>query len=191
MDNTHNPNCPYCKGTGEIKAVAETVSQISYYECFGNGNMGAVAIRTESMVSMTVNTQLPADMVEEIKLKAEGYATITAHIPKGVPISHHDAHVWCRNDYEAGATEYATKLHECDKTNKALEETNRGLMEENESLTNQLKNQSHVHKDNMILLKQENEKARTILEKFISRHESDTMSWEFINEIKSFLNGTK
>jgi uncharacterized coiled-coil protein SlyX len=75
------------------------------------------------------NTQLPADMVEEIKLKAEGYATITAHIPKGVPISHHDAHVWCRNDYEAGATEYATKLHQCDKANKALEEANRGLVE--------------------------------------------------------------
>jgi hypothetical protein len=74
---------------------------------------------------MNDKTQLPADVLEEIKMKAEGYATITAHIPKGVPISHNDAHLWCRIDYEAGATEYATKLHqvqqEVERRNKLLE----------------------------------------------------------------------
>jgi hypothetical protein len=62
MHNTHDPNCPYCNGTGEIKTVAETVNQIIYYECVGNGNMGAIAIRTESTVSMPTDTQLPAEV---------------------------------------------------------------------------------------------------------------------------------
>jgi hypothetical protein len=131
---------------------------------------------------MTNDTQLPAEVHAEALAKAKDYMSIT---------NGNAYETGKRNGFYDGYIACAIKLHECDKANKALEETNRGLTEENESLTNQLKNQSHVHKDNMILLKQENEKARTLLEKFISRHESDTMSWEFINEIKSFLNETK
>jgi hypothetical protein len=80
------------------------------------------------------------------------------------------------NKLRKGATEYATKLHHA--------------QQEIESLTNQLKGHAGVSNENMKLLQRENDKARTLLEKFISRHEAGLPPDRFIyNEIKTFLDG--
>lgn len=78
--------------------------------------------------------------------------------------------------YQKGKSLYATKLHQAEQ--------------EIESLTNQLKGHAGVSNENIKLLKQENEKARSLLEKFISRHEGGLLPDRFIyNEIKTFLDG--
>lgn len=71
---------------------------------------------------MTNNTQLPAEVLEEIKRKANQFVKHTCY--------QHEMSIG-RFSFEAGATEYATKLHQCDKSNSALEEANRGLVEQN------------------------------------------------------------
>lgn len=164
------------------------------------------------------NTQLPAEVVEEIKLKAEDYAN--KHI-NGRSKPYEWGIVFNAN--KAGATEYATKLHQA--------------QEEIESLTNQLKNYGKVSDENMKLLRQENERLQqwkaeasailnpildygqskeadiplgasvtsVVLERckkykeaidllgiFIKRHETGLLPDRFIyNDIKSFLDGQK
>jgi hypothetical protein len=114
--------------------------------------------------------------------------------------------------------EYASKLHYSEENNKVnlqeitnisnqLRENDDNLKEalkEIESLTNQLKNHGNISNENMKLLRQENEdkdlliemyntrhnKARTLLQKFISRHEAGLLPDRFIyDEIKQFLDG--
>jgi hypothetical protein len=125
------------------------------------------------------NTQLPADWAEEIKqcavrnIKTPGWGE-SVQIETGI----------------ACATEYATKQFQA--------------QQEIESLTNQLKNHGKVSDENMKMLRQENEDkdlliemynvryntARTLLQKFISRHEAGLLPDRFIyNEIKNFLDG--
>jgi hypothetical protein len=110
------------------------------------------------------NTQLPAEVVTEIHAKADVY----------IASSEDEGTEWAA--YVNGATEYAIKLHHAHQ--------------EIESLTNQLKGHAGVSNENIKLLKQENEKARSLLEKFISRHEGGLLPDRFIyNEIKTFLDG--
>jgi hypothetical protein len=86
--------------------------------------------------------------------------------------------LYAADKQNTGATEYATKLIRAEQ--------------EIESLTKQLKGHAGVSNENIKLLKQENEKARALLEKFISRHEAGLLPDRFIyNEIKQFLDGTK
>jgi hypothetical protein len=67
--------------------------------------------------------------------------------------------------YEADATEYATKLHKCDKANSALEETNRGINE-------QLK------------------ESKDLLIEVFQKHESGLLPDRFVyDKIKKFLYG--
>jgi hypothetical protein len=175
-----NPDCQYCKGTGEIKAVNETTSTVSYYHCFGDGAMSGTPIRTESTVSVTNNTQLPAEVVQSIKgdankvyNKLDDLAHEQDSYDFGLPMINRET-----GPIIEILTEYATKLHHA--------------QQEIESLTNQLKNHGKVSDENMKLLRQENEKARTLLQKFISRHEGGLLPDRFIyNEIKTFLDGTK
>lgn len=137
------PECPHCKGTGIVK------------------------------VEGLNNTQLPAEVVEEIKVKAESiYPLIMAHTHTDGP----------RSGFIKGATEYATKMQQA--------------QQEIESLTNQLKNHGKVAgEDKDLLIEMYNVKhntARTLLQKFISRHEAGLLPDMFIyNEIKTFLDGKK
>jgi glutaredoxin 2 len=124
------------------------------------------------------NTQLPAEVVEEIKAEAKSYAQNFTF-----------PHFWDEDNeefalpvveqvYEEIATEYATKLLQ--------------LEQEIESLTRQLKDHAAVSNENMKLLRQENQKARALLEKFIEKFDR-LYEWKngLYNEIKTFLDGTK
>jgi hypothetical protein len=88
------------------------------------------------------NTQLPAEVVDNIKSKAK---SLSGHSPDEDSTPFRNG---MYSGYITGATEYAP-------------------------------------------YKVKYETARALLEKFISLHEADRMSWEFITEIKTFLNGTK
>jgi hypothetical protein len=122
---------------------------------------------------MTNNTQLPAEVVADIKLSAKAFA-------RGMwPLeTNHEARQreYVAAVHEAGATEYASKLDQA--------------QQEIESLTNQLKNHSKVSDENMKLLRQENEKARTLLQKVVEKY-SRLYEWNsgIFNEIKQFLDG--
>jgi hypothetical protein len=73
-----------------------------------------------------MDNELPAEVVRSIWREAEKYAE-----DKVKTINEEHFNVY--NAYIAGATEYAIKLLQCDKTNSALEETNRGLIEHNKA----------------------------------------------------------
>lgn len=148
---------------------------------------------------MTNNTQLPAEVVHKIWFQAEEYAEEKV---KAINEEHFNVY----NAYIAGATEYASKLQfakeereilleEMTNLSSLLQEKDGKLQEaqqEIESLTNQLKGHANVSNENMKLLRQENEKGRTLLEKFISRHEAGLLPDRLLyNEIKDYLDGTK
>jgi hypothetical protein len=85
-------------------------------------------------------------------------------------------------------TQLPAEVRDRIKKRLQIEEKNRGLIEENKSL----KNQNPAYNDNKMLLRQKNDKARSLLEKFISRHEAGLLPDRFIyDEIKTFLDGTK
>lgn len=150
---------------------------------------------------MSNNTQLPDEMVEEVKKKAEAKTAIENERIIG-DSKDYGRRISYLDGYEAGcielATEYATKLH---IEQQAHEETRKSFkkqlnnrlhqaQQEIESLTNQLKGHATVSNENMKLLRQENESARTLLQKFISRHEAGLLPDRFIyDEIKQFLDG--
>jgi hypothetical protein len=113
------------------------------------------------------DTQLPAEVVEEIKAEAKSYAQNFTF-----------PHFWDEDNeefalpvveqvYEEIATEYATKLHDRDQKIALLTKARKS---ETEFI----------------------DKAIALLEKFISRHEAGLLPDRFIyNEIKTFLDGTK
>lgn len=124
------------------------------------------------------NTQLPAEVITQIKAdadktynKLDDLAHEQDSCDFGLPMINREI-----GPIVEILTEYATKLHVA--------------QQEIESLTNQLKDHASVSNENMKLLRQENEKARTLLQKFISRHEAGLLPDRFIyNEIKNFLDG--
>lgn len=114
---------------------------------------------------MSNNTQLPAEVREEIKTKAINYSIVLVEAKA----------------YQAGATEYAIKLHEAQQEIKALKgsiETHKRSYDARSKDYNELDEKFEI--------------AEELLKKFISRHEAGLLPDRFIyNDIKSFLDGTK
>jgi hypothetical protein len=122
---------------------------------------------------MTNNTQqLPAEVVAEIKNKATHYANLDVGDYAKLTPSKVDEWYQCREDYTAGATEYATKLHQVEQENKELKQ----------SLT--------ISEAACSVLNEQEKAACALLSKFISRHEAGLLPDRFIyEEIKTFLDG--
>lgn len=115
---------------------------------------------------MDKDTQLPTEILESIELKAEHEAALQFH-----PVYSPDQNTACRICYRNGAKEYATKLLLAQQENK------------------ELKDQIEKY---VLDGRDKDFKARTLLEKFISRHEAGLLPDRFIyQEIKTFLDGKK
>lgn len=136
---------------------------------------------------MSNNTQLPAELAEQIKTRA---SYISGHSPDEDSTPFRNG---MYSGFISGATEYATKLIQCDKANSALEEKNRGLEEENNKLKDQIEKYVLDGRDKEF-------KGRTLLEKIYEFHghapylDKSTGNWlskEIFTEIKTFLDGTK
>jgi len=172
---------------------------------------------------MSNNTQLPAEALDIIIQQSKEYAK-KLQWPSTWSTDRRDgAKEDAANDWQAGATEYATKLHmeqEDNKINideiKNLSTALRGKDAKLHQAEQEIKELKQWKSEATELLNpileygqskeagiplgqsitdtvlercKQFDAARALLEKFISRHESDTMSWEFINEIKTFLDG--
>jgi DNA repair ATPase RecN len=130
------------------------------------------------------NTQLPAEVISEISNKAETLYNQLDSLAReydqheyGLPyVENRTWHI------EAMLTEYATKLHQA-------EQECASKLHDADKKIRSLSSAFATHKRTHDRISEELSAARILLEKFISRHEADTMSWEFINEIKSFLDG--
>jgi hypothetical protein len=123
------------------------------------------ALIEQYKAEITTNTQLPAEVLEDINVKAEIYANVQ-HGSKDkftpAPASWEDS----RDDYIAGATEYATNLHQAGKDRQyAYEEMTKARSCFND--------------------------ARTLLEKLVSNKHAFILPQQIENEIKTFLDGTK
>lgn len=139
------------------------------------------------------NTQLPAEVLEEIKLKAEEYAN--RHIN-----GRSQPEVWeiVFKANEAGATEYASKLHQVEQENAQLKQwkaeastllkpiLDYGQSKEanfplGESITTTVLERCKKH-----------DTASTLLKKVVEKY-GHLYEWNsgIINEIKTFLDGTK
>jgi hypothetical protein len=64
---------------------------------------------------MNKDTQLPAEVLADIELKAEHEAALQFH-----PVYSPDQNTACRICYRNGAKEYATKLHQEQQENQRL-----------------------------------------------------------------------
>lgn len=140
------------------------------------------------------NTQLPAEVLEEIKTRSFEINTIEPVILQGerIDINYIKRAVWLE-----GATEYAIKLHQA---KQEIDQLKRWKMEAVELLT---PIHAYVHKHieaplgccnvKLVLDRCKHfEQACTLLEKFISRHEAGLLPDRLLyNEIKSFLDGEK
>jgi len=114
------------------------------------------------------NTQLPAEVTRQIEQQAHD-ATCALFSP-----NNYDEFIAYRSGHEAGATEYATKLQ--------------FAKEEREILLEEMSNQSNLlqEKDRNLAA------ARTLLEKLYTHYMTGHIAKEeLINEIKTFLDGTK
>lgn len=125
---------------------------------------------------MEKNTQLPAEVTEEIKLNAEDFAN--KHINgRAQP----DAWEIVFKSHETAATAYATKLHEANETIKVLTYDN-----------NKLKGEAEVYKIAVEELKRQNDKLkekatgwRPLLEEVLSKPATHTL----LEKIKKYLYG--
>jgi hypothetical protein len=113
------------------------------------------------------NTSLPAEVVEQINKEAENYATIQWGDPaKFPPVD--TMHINRENsidDYKAGATEYATKLHEA---NAALKD----------------------YSDIIDRMEKEGAEMKRLLREVFMKHESGLLPDRFVyDKIKKFLYG--
>ena len=142
---------------------------------------------------------LPQETIDKIEKDAEHYANVQ-WTDKGKHIGHSQSDKWdqSKEDYEAGATEYVNKLHQA---NQEIAQLKRWKMEATELLTpileyGQSKEAGIPLGESITVVVLERCKqahtARTLLEKFISRHEAGLLPDRFIYEqIKTFLDGTK
>ena len=104
-----------------------------------------------------MDNQLPAEVENEIWEKAKAYARMHGRKEIG----------YYSLNWQAGATEYAIKLHECQ-----LEIKDKDFLIE--------------------MYKMRHDTYRTLLEKVISRHEGGLLPDQLLyNEIKTFLDGSK
>lgn len=127
------------------------------------------------------NTQLPTEVVKEIKAKATAY--MHAEV-KGMTADEELQPHHLKYAHEAGATEYASKLHFSEESNRInldeignlsrlIEEKDNKLQQaqqEIESLTSQLKNHSKVSDENTKLLRQESEDKDLLIEMYNVKH---------------------
>lgn len=134
------------------------------------------------------NTQLPAEVVEEIKNKANSKYKEHGLIRM----------ISRREGFMDGATEYATKLHTVEQENTQLKQWKKEAAE----LVNPIFSYGQSKEANIplgesiinVILERckKFDAARTLLEKFKSRHEAGLLPDRFIyDEIKTFLDGTK
>jgi len=122
---------------------------------------------------MTNNTQqLPAEVVEELEAAAQDKYSKMAENAEDVK---DDAYAQgYAEGWHTGATEYATKLHSASVEKLNLKMTIKGI------------------EDQLTVERVKHNTARSLLSKFISRHEAGLLPDRFIyNEIKSFLDGQK
>jgi flagellar biosynthesis/type III secretory pathway protein FliH len=145
---------------------------------------------------MSNNIQLPADVLDELEAAAQDKYTKMAENAEDIK---DDAYAQgYAEGWHTGATEYATKLHQAEQENTDLK---RWKAEANE-LLNPILNYGQSKEaaipigasiTKTVLERCKHvDAARTLLEKFISRHEGGLLPDRFIyNEIKTFLDGTK
>jgi|ERR1051325_2895966 hypothetical protein len=139
------------------------------------------------------NTQLPAEVVEEIKLKAKAFAVwmwpiATNHAEK--------QRKYVAAVHEAGATEYATKLHQAEQEIAQLKQWQieaiavlDPILEYGRSKEAAIPLGKSITNTVLERCKQF-DAARALLEKVIYRHEGGLLPNRFIyNEIKTFLDG--
>lgn len=146
---------------------------------------------------MTNNTQpqLPAEVEKEISDKAEAIsARMKEHAESEWDVKYAEGFA---EGWADCATEYATKHHQAQQE---IEQLKRWKQEAAELLA---QIHAYVHKNVEVSLGQchikvvldrckQYDAARTLLSKFISRHEAGLLPDRFIyNEIKSFLDGQK
>jgi FtsZ-binding cell division protein ZapB len=139
---------------------------------------------------MTNNTnpELPVEVVEEIEADANRYVLKNKHFGEGSAA------------YIAGATSYATKLHQRDETIKILEYDNSRLKGElegyKEAYDEVVKDRYRLSQENDEVMKNYNKLKeqstgwRPLLEEFISMHETGLLPNRFTYEkAKKFING--
>jgi hypothetical protein len=140
---------------------------------------------------MTNDTQLPAEVEQRIDKEAE----IANRKNKDRVNSYRFGYVAGYND---GAAPYATKLHQAEQEIESLKQWKR----ESAALLNPILDYGQSKAAGIPLGKsitdtvlercKSYKTARTLLEKFISRHEAGLLpDMTLYNEINSFLNGTK
>lgn len=137
---------------------------------------------------MTNNTQLPANLAAEVnqfvadKTKAE-----REHLEgrynsefKGIYTAGYEYGV------RTGATEYANKLHQAEQEIERLKGELDVAIRANDNLTSRMVS----WQQQLYGLQKDRDTARTLLQKFISRHEAGLLPDRFIyQEIKTFLDG--
>lgn len=126
----------------------------------------------EEPMNTSAPTQLPDEVKEIIKIQAKEYAAgVTFNSAWAASSQVSEFRINAAEDWDAGATEYATKLHQAqqekeeerqlrvhlEKENDILTDNYNRLQQEIESLTNQLKKQNEVQDENLKLLRAENE----------------------------------
>lgn len=115
---------------------------------------------------MSNTQQLPAEIIADIHAKADAY----------MKYSEDEGTEW--GAYVNGATEYATRLPLVEQ--------------EKEFYKTKLINEKEFFEDGYKDLQARHTTARTLLQKFISRHEAGLLPDRFMyDEIKQFLDGTK
>lgn len=149
---------------------------------------------------MTNNTQqLPAEVIEKIKDDAETYAGVMVWVNKHPAGDEQFFYEYiAATSHEAGATEYAIELQQVKQENKELKQ----WKAESSALLNPILDYGQSKEAGIplgesitaVVLERckQYDTARTLLEKFISRHEAGLLPDRFIyEEIKTFLDGTK
>jgi hypothetical protein len=133
-----NPDCQACKGTGEIKMVAETTQQVSYYDCYGDSISGTPN-RTEYMTA--ANTKLPAEARNKFallptELQTEILAFANEQIKDLESESAHGFGFWAGalGGITVGSAEYANKLLVAQQNEKFLATIKEELSKENVAL---------------------------------------------------------
>src|SRR5688572_16200759 len=127
---------------------------------------------------MTNSTQLPAEVLEEIELKAEHEAALHFH-----PVYSRDQNTACRICYRNGAKEYATKLHQSNIEATNLKMSIIGLEDEIRVLKGRIGTHERSYdarSKDYDELDQKYEIAEELLNKFISRHEAGLLPDRFI-----------
>jgi FtsZ-binding cell division protein ZapB len=124
---------------------------------------------------MTISPEL----AKKIEQEAEHYANVQ-HSDKGKHLHHHNSQRWddSKEDWEAGATEYATKLHESQEDKELMRMAYECAQKERDELQRQNDK-----------LKERATGWRPLLEEVLSEADDMPLRIELIEKIKTFLYG--